>query len=149
MSCSRPPRQRGLITYREIGGWKYQLVEPYAYHTGFKIPSAVHVGDGLLKLDADGLLFLASGYSWDGPSGPAIDSNNWMRGSLVHDGIYQLMREGLLAASYRKPADILMRKILIEDGMSRLRAWYSYLGVRVGGSLFAERNTEKGPRKAP
>lgn len=50
-----------------------------------------------------------------------------MRGSLVHDALYQLMREGHLdLAAHLGPADRLLQKLCREDGMSQLRAWWVY-----------------------
>ena len=83
------------------------------------------------------------GYAWDGPSGPAIDTKNFMRGSLVHDACYQLMREGLLPQDKRKPSDVLLWLICLDDGMSRTRADYVYHAVRT----FAGRSAR--PRKGP
>jgi len=60
-----------------------------------------------------------------------------MRGSLVHDALYQLMREGALPIVYREEADRLLRRICIEDGMSRLRAAWVLRGVRLGGASSA------------
>ena len=40
-------------------------------------------------------------YAWDGPSGPTIDTSNSMRASLVHDVLYQAMREEGLAYEFR------------------------------------------------
>jgi hypothetical protein len=63
-----------------------------------------------------------------------------MRGSLVHDALYQLMREGLLdPEQWREPADSLLRAICREDGMSAIRAWWVYKGVRLGGSSAAKK----------
>jgi len=53
-----------------------------------------------LKADSDGGLLIKAGYSWDGPSGSAIDTKNFMQGSLVHDALYQLLRENILYESY-------------------------------------------------
>ena len=47
----------------------------------------------------------------DGPSGPAIDTKNFMRASLVHDALYQLMRLGTLDKSRRQYADRLLQTI--------------------------------------
>ena len=53
-----------------------------------------------------------------------------MRGSLVHDALYQLMRRGLLNYKEdREPADRILYQICREDGMSRIRAKMVYLGV--------------------
>jgi hypothetical protein len=58
-----------------------------------------------------------------------------MRGSLVHDALYQLMRDEYLdRAVYRDAADRTLQKICKEDGMWSLRAWWVYQGVR----LFAD-----------
>ena len=82
----------------------------------------------------NGRLIIESGYEWDGPSGPAIDTDNFMDGSLVHDLLYQLMREGLLARwTYRRKADKEMRLQTKKDNMSWIRSWYTWLGVRLGG----------------
>ncbi len=62
-----------------------------------------------------------------------------MRGSLVHDGLYQLMRDGLLDhEKYRKDDDDLLRVVCKEDGMSSFRAWYVYRSVRIFGGSSAE-----------
>lgn len=87
----------------------------------------------LISLWAGGRLEIFEHYIWDGPSGPAIDTKTFMRGSLVHDALYQLMREGRLDRKHRKYADQLLRKICIEDGMAKWRAWYVYHAVRMFG----------------
>jgi len=91
-----------------------------------------------LSLSKNGLLRIRCGYCWDGPSGPTIDTKNFMRGSLLHDALYQLIREGYLAEDeWRKYSDDLLREICLEDGMSRLRAWYVYKSVRWFGGASA------------
>ena len=45
-------------------------------------------------------------YAWDGPSGPTIDTRNSLRASLVHDVLYQAMREGGLPRTFRRRADL-------------------------------------------
>jgi len=67
-----------------------------------------------------------------------------MRGSLVHDALYQLMREGLLDYKYRDHADKLLQKMCIMDGMSRFRAWYVYRALlRLGGKNALPENKKK------
>lgn len=80
-----------------------------------------------------GLLHIKEGYSWDGPSGPTWDTTNFMRGSLEHDALYQLIREGQLPRSVRRVADLRLFNVCREDGMSLFRAGYVYLAVRVFG----------------
>ncbi len=66
---------------------------------------------------------------WDGPSGLTIDTPNFMRGSLVHDTLYQLLRNELIEQKWRDEADEELRRICREDGMSKICAnWvYNYL----------------------
>lgn len=117
------------IKYRS--GYKYQLAEDYTIRVeliGYSIDTQ------FIKLTPIGVLLIRSGYAWDGPSGPAIDSMSAMRGSLVHDAIYQLMRMALLPIGERGYSDQLLEDICLEDGMNPVRAeiW------RKGVSLFAE-----------
>lgn len=132
------------ITYKS--GYKYQLKEPYSVTIPIK-PTA-GIASEFISLSADGTLSINSGYAWDGPSGPTIDTLNFMRGSLVHDALYQLMRErGLDADFHREAADRLLQQHCKEDGMSSVRAWWVYQGVRLGGGPSAYR--EKPPKHTP
>ena len=117
-----------IITYKS--GYKYQLKGDYHLTaTGIEPEEAIDLD--YIRLTKKGDLLLKSGYAWDGPSGPAIDTRNFMRASLVHDAFYQLMREGHLAASrFRDKADRLLQKICLEDGMSFIRALWVYYGVK-------------------
>ncbi|HZW87094.1 MAG TPA: hypothetical protein VFF41_06515 [Gallionella sp.] len=115
------------------GGYKYQL--GVTYTVAIDIQPPVPIDTEFIKLDSAGRLTIVEGYAWDGPSGPTIDTLTFMRGSLVHDALYQLMREGHLDHNvYRERADRTLQKICIEDGMWPLRAWLVYHGVR----LFAD-----------
>lgn len=125
-----------MIRYKD--GYKYQLVEDYW------IPTSVFPDDDIItpyiSLNRSGALYICSGYAWDGPSGPTIDTKNFMRGSLVHDALYQLMREERLSAEkWRKVADQELVRICKEDGMSAIRAWWVYQGVRIGGGPSASK----------
>jgi hypothetical protein len=122
------------IKYRKIDGYKYQLMEKYVHETQWALPKAVETGGKWVILSKTGKLTLKKGYAWDGPSGPTIDSKNFMRGSLVHDGCYQLIREKLIPPRKRKPADVLLWLICLEDGMARVRADYVYHAVRAFGA---------------
>lgn len=131
------------IKYRDMSDrhYKYVLFESYEEMTGILPKEDIHLH--YLSLHTDGRLIIVEDYAWDGPSGPAIDTKNFMRGSLVHDALYQLMRLGALdAAVYRKQADELLQRICLEDGMSRLRAWWVYMGVRIGAVGAAKRIDE-------
>ncbi len=129
-------------------GYKYQLKQSYSIQIEIKPKAAV--GTEYLSLTLDGLLTVKKGYAWDGPSGPAIDTLNFMRGSLVHDALYQLMRERFLDHdACREPADRLLQGICKEDGMSTIRAWGVYHGVRLGGGPAADPANDKPLVRAP
>ena len=118
-------------------GYKYQLEETYIHETGFKLPAPI--SNKWAGLYTDGKLIIFSGYAWNGASGPTIDTKSFMRGSLVHDALYQFMGEGLLPKTlFKDSADRLLQKICIEDGMNPLRAAYVYLGVKLFGGNAAE-----------
>ncbi|MBL8995693.1 MAG: DUF1353 domain-containing protein [Gemmatimonadales bacterium] len=115
------------IAYKS--GYKYQLKRAYTLAIPIRPPQGIVTE--YVSLDERGQLSLKAGYAWDGPSGPTIDTRDFMRGSLVHDALYQLMRERHLdRATYRAPADELLRDHCREDGMSRVRAWWVYQAVR-------------------
>ena len=125
-----------VITYKKRL-LKFELVESYEVQTGIILRHGQRLITKFMNLWPDGRLVILKGYAWDGPSGPTIDTKNFMRGSLVHDCLYQLMRERHLEQSFRKTADQLLRKICREDGMSRFRAWYVYRSVRAFASKSA------------
>ncbi len=115
------------IAYK--GGYKYQLKRTYTVRIPI-VPSAT-IGNKYVSLDTDGILTIQEGYAWDGPSGPMVDIPSSMRGSLVHDALYQLMREGYLDRKvYRQTADRTLRDMCMEDGMWSILAWCVYYGVR-------------------
>ena len=132
-----------MILYKKRRVYKFTLVESYSRNIA--IEPDEKLGNNFLYLDTDGTLFISKGYSWDGPSGPTFDTKNFMKGSLVHDALYQLMREKFLEFSYRKYADELLKEMCIEDGMSRLRAFYVYWAVRLFGASSAKQDTRKAP----
>jgi hypothetical protein len=120
--------------YRHVDRYKYQLIDDY--ELGISITDK-EIDHPFIQLDPSGRLTIRKYYSWDGPSGPTIDTVNFMRGSLVHDALYQLMRLGLLDLSYRQRVDDLLREHILADGMSRFRAWYVHKSVRAFGGNFA------------
>ena len=114
-------------------GYKYQLCESYSVSVSIK-PSGDIVTD-YVRLTKDGILSMVKGYAWDGPSGPAVDTKEFMRASLVHDALYQLIRLGLLSLCCREFADLELLRICREDGMSKWYSYIAYLVVRaLGGS---------------
>lgn len=104
---------------------KYCLHETFHYELKTIRPNKPighRQGSRHITLTLDGLLIIHKGYPWDGASGPTIDTNETMRNSLVHDGLYELFRWGLLDPKWRDEADEELRSIGVEDGMNPLRA---------------------------
>ena len=132
------------IKYRK--GYKYQLAEDYSIQTEI---SGYDVGIGFLYLAPEGTLTIRSGYAWDGPSGPALDTPDSMRGSLVHDALYQLFRMALISQDHRDYADELLVKICKEDGMEDFRADYFGWAVQTIGERFADPKNRKKVITAP
>lgn len=121
------------IHYKKLHNYKYMITRATEVATGIEGCTA-QVGT-FIRLRPDGSLTIGENYAWDGPSGPTVDTKNFMRSSLVHDVFYQLMRENKVPRSKRKQADQLLRTMSIEDDMCRFRAWYVYWAVRVGGAI--------------
>ncbi len=136
------------IAYKK--GYKYQIVEDYSIDIPIKPDSEAVSPSGFIQLSTVGKLTIKKGYAWDGPSGPTIDTLNFMRGSLVHDALYQLMREEKLDyKDCREPADRLLQNMCKEDGMSSIRAWWVYKGLRIGGDPAANPDNRRPVTKAP
>ena len=127
--------------YRKLRKYKYQLMDDYAIQTDVKPQGDIDLE--FVSLSSDGLLTARKAYAWDGPSGPTIDTRNFMRGSLVHDALYQLMRLSALDYKvHRKRADELLREMCLEDGMTWLRAWFVYQAVHLFGEGYARPRPE-------
>lgn len=127
-----------MIRYKE--GYKYQLVEDSINQITI-LGYTVKVD--FIELTPFGQLIITKGYAWDGPSGPTIDTKNFMRGSLVHDALYQLMREGCIPITCKDSADRILQSFCLADGMSQLRAWYVYQGVHLFGYGSAKLQPDK------
>ena len=135
------------ISYRKLRKYKYQLLEDYQTTLSLKKDAAIDY----VILNKNGKILIKENYAWDGPSGPTIDTKNFMRGSLVHDALYQLIREGKLNDKEdRKTADRILRDLCKEDGMSAVRAGIVYKAVRWFGKSAAKYdNTEDKVYYAP
>lgn len=114
-------------------GYKYQLEDEEVFV--LKIFPAKDIVCEYYTLTTGGILTIKKGYAWDGPSGPTIDTKDFMLGSLVHDAIYQMIGNGYIDKSYRKAADQELIQVCKLNGMGKFRCFYVYWGVRLfGGS---------------
>ena len=136
----------GYIRYR--ADYKYQLAN--AYKATISIQPKANITTDFINLDINGTLLVKSGYAWDGPSGPVVDTEENMRASLVHDALYQLMRHKQLSTkTYRKAADKIFKDMCKEDGVSNFRASVYYKALRKFGRPAASPQNKKKVMRAP
>jgi len=134
------------MTYKD--GYKYQLCNQYKIKTTIYPKS--NITTDFIDLDKNGTLTIKKGYAWDGASGIAIDTCNFMRGSLVHDALYQLMRNDLIDRVVCKDiADRLLKTICQEDGMSSARSWWVFNAVKYFGDFATTKANKKVELIAP
>jgi len=111
------------LEYKKIkykSGFKYQLTQDCYLSVPIK---EYEFQTKHFELSKEGVLFVKGGYAWDGPSGPTVDIKSFMRGSMVHDVIYQMLRMELIPSKYKKIADQLLYSMCVEDGMWKWTAW--------------------------
>lgn len=118
----------GVVRYQS--GYRFRLKSAFRCQTGIKEACA---GNEFVGLDAAGWLTIAAGYAWDGCSGPLADDATTIRGSLVHDALYALMREHGLSPTWREAADDLLRDLFVEDGLHHAMAGIAHAAVRAFG----------------
>lgn len=138
------------IKYRS--GYKYWLAEEYQVKVSIIPENDVPVDKTIksfIELNTEGVLVIKKGYAWDGPSGPTIDIPSFMRGSLVHDALYQLLRREDIEQKWRDEADEELRRICREDGMWRIYSNWVHWAVRKFGKRGADPESRKKIHKAP
>ena len=123
------------MRFTRTKGYKYRTDEDEVVRTAIK---GTFIATKFLGLEQNGRLIIRKYYAWDGASGPTWDDKTNYFGSLVHDALYQLFREGLLNRDkWRKYADQLLRDICIANGMWRIRAYIWYWAVRKLGKKYS------------
>lgn len=133
------------MKYRK--GYDYQLAEMETFQTDFNPPKDIVTE--FITLTTSGELIIKSGYAWDGASGPTIDTKSSMRGSLAHDALYQLIRNGHLPNSLRNQADDFFYKCLIKDKMFKWRAMIWRREVKKYAGFAADPKSIKKVYEAP
>jgi hypothetical protein len=118
------------VVYKK--GYKYQLKQLFMFQTG--ITGSASGSNYWCGLSANGVLTANDGYAWDGVTS-AFDTKASLRASLVHDVLYQLIREGKLPSSMKKDADEEFYRICVQDGVWSVRAKYMWLAVRLFGKF--------------
>ena len=132
------------MKYRNTEGYKYTVEEQLSIPVPLLAvgndqinPGQGFGREGYYYCD-NGVLTIAKGYSWDGASGPTWDSPDTLTPSLVHDVLYQAIREGVLDKKFRFEADLTFYKLMRDRTISmwgHTRAFYFFVGVRLFGWL--------------
>lgn len=133
---------QGPIKYRRLRSGGYELIGDWWVDCPQLLKGSAARIDGYAWLNAEGRLYIKAKYRWDGPSGPTIDTANFMRGSLAHDALYQMMRAGSLHPSWRQRADELLYQLCRLDGMGWFRGQRVYWGLRLAAGHAAKRQHE-------
>ena len=91
-------------------------------------------------------MIVKNGYAWDGTSGLIIDTDGNLRASLVHDALYQLMRNGKLKPrkKYRDKVDKLFRRMCKDDNvLSPIAQLYYEASKKLGNPSTEPANIKK------
>ena len=137
------------LQYDNIEKFKYRLTALYSFKLPVPFPIAIYPlfapNDWLSYNTRTGIITYEEGYAWDGSSGPTIDSKKCQLAGLVHDGAYQMLREGVFGnheykEAARKYFDDLYREMCISAGMGRRRAWLRWKGLRWFGKRASNGN---------
>ena len=135
-----------VIKYKS--GYKYQT----ALQHKTMISITGHDAESeFVSLSPEGLLLIRSGYAWDGPTGYVLHTyrQRMMRGSLYHDALYQLMREGVLGRDHRQDADDVFLTTILEDKTPATLAHTAYRLIRMFGNKFTSPTQRKTIHCAP
>ena len=125
-------------------GYKYQLVGTRR----FKIDIKADINTAFIELDNRGCLVIKNGYAWDGAS-IIPDRLTNMRASLVHDALYQLMRERELSFTRWREADLEFDKLLKMDGAWGITRKIDMAGLWIAQGKAAHPSNRKSVLTAP
>lgn len=142
-----------MIKYKS--GYRHQLHE--TVWTNTEIYPDVDIRSDYIMLLTSGQLGVRKGYAWDGPSGPcrlladrlpAFMRNMYLRkilpGSLFHDALSELLRLELLDRKWYPQIHKEFRRVNLECGMCKARAWWTYRAVvRFGKSATMAKSKRK------
>lgn len=115
------------VQYR--AGYKYQLAHDFAILLGAPFRGYDRKSE-FIVLAENSVLGIRAGYAWDGASGMTVDTPSTFAASLVHDALYQLLREKRLPPHLREAADQVLYDLLVARGMWAWRAKLWHRAVR-------------------
>lgn len=86
-----------------------------------------------MVVEPSGMVTACRGFIWDFGSGPAIDTPDVVRASIVHDIFCALVKTGKLPREVRAKADKDYYLTIKALGMNPIRALWQYAAVRLEG----------------
>jgi hypothetical protein len=129
------------MQYRKLNSYKYLLVDDYTAQVN--ICPLEDLKFKFVELLTSGQLLIKEGYAWDGVTGFLSTPKCLLRGSLIHDALYQLMRLNALNQSDRISADLMLEQACLEDGAPKTIVNCLYFVVRSFGILYSKPTSEK------
>jgi hypothetical protein len=130
--------------YRPLGKYNYILADELIFQLdkSFENQPKEHP---YISISADGLMTIRRHYAWDGAS-KIPDTPKNLRASLIHDALYQLMRQGYMDPKKERDwSDRLFQKICIRDGTNTVIAAGYYAGLRLFGWLSTKPEPSNNP----
>ena len=82
------------MKYRKLNRYKYSVMDDYTVQVNIHPTSDLKFE--FMELSTTGQLSVKLGYAWDGITPLPATPKCGLRGSLVHDVLYQMMRLGAL-----------------------------------------------------
>jgi hypothetical protein len=144
-------RRKTILTFDDLKKVKggYLTRHKLLIQTNIFGPSVDHA---YFKLSTNGMMYIEKDYFFDGAT-CAMDTETFMAASLVHDVLYQALRELLFFNStikwtkkrhneIRVKADACLIFICNEDGMCKFRQWYVKRGLRLANGIYARPDIE-------
>lgn len=134
-------------------GYHLQLRDDAVFSSGI---TGFAVATEFVSLLPTGRICLRHGYATDGIT--CITGTPWefllsrpwlVNGSFPHDGIYQLIRLGLLPAKVKKQADEMLREVCVLGGADQWQADIVYRFVEHLGGLAGLEDGERPLLEAP
>jgi hypothetical protein len=122
------------MMYEKRKFYKFVLLESLQLAIPF-LDKKFKIETKFFKLE-NSILYIYKGYAWDGPSFVPLFYKKMMYASLVHDVLYQMIRDCGLFLTYKDEADELFYNICLNDGVNPVMALFSYKMVDLFGYMF-------------
>lgn len=129
---------KGKYKNEKLANYKYVVTKEYEMQLEYR---DIEIENFYFKLSKKGILKIKGGYRWDGATGRfVLDTNTFMLGSLVHDCLYQMLRDYDIEdrKTFRYIADNTLIEICNQEGMNKIKQKLVYIGVRLFGWIFCK-----------